>query len=111
MEMPKSNFELNMVAQPGTSTAATLSNIEIGTMKDNERNGNTMTQPPPAMAIHDLGAGPGADSDKSSSPSSPAKAPPQKRMHRSASQPARLRRLLPRPAQWEAAQPTAAQAS
>ena len=111
MEMPKSNFELNMVAQPGTSTAATLSNIEIGTMKDNERNGNTMTQPSPAMAIHDLGAGPGADSDKSSSPSSPAKAPPQKRMHRSASQPARLRRLLPRPAQWEAAQPTAAQAS
>ena len=129
MEMPKSNFELNMVAQPGTSTAATLSNIEIGTMKDNERNGNPMTQPPPAMAIHDLGAGPGADSDNSSSPSSPAKAPPQKRVHRSASQPARDRsrerrseggtarvsksfaptRLVHR--KVEAAQPTAAQAS
>ena len=90
-------------------------------MKDNERN--------PAMAIHDLGAGPGADSDMSSSPSSPAKAPPQKRVHRSASQPARDRsrerrseggtarvsksfaptRLVHR--KVEAAQPTAAQAS
>ena len=43
------------------------------------------------MAIHDLGARPGADSDMSSSPSSHVKKPPQNRTRRSVSQPARDR--------------------
>ena len=81
------------------------------------------------MAIHDLGAGPSADSDKSSSPSSPVKTQPQNRTRRSVSQPARdrsrerhsdgetarasksfaLARLVHR--KVEAAQPAAAHAS
>ena len=83
--MSKSNFELNIVAQPGTITAVTLSNIE--TMNFYECDGNTTTHPRPATAVHDLGAGVGPDSDKSSLPSSPAKIPPENRTRQSASQP------------------------